>query len=187
MDDPGATALLSRPGHRPVQGPVDLEGADPVLVPAKLGQAVRREGIRAGQPDNQVGMEGGDHRSPGPEGVAVSLQPDRPATLDDNPVDPAAGEDHPVGGPEGGGQGGADGPAAALGHRHADPLAEQVHDQRVGAAPGDLGLQIGMHPRGDQKGPRFLGGEPVGDGAATLNHQPDQLQQVPPTQSAKQP
>jgi hypothetical protein len=40
------------------------------------------------------------------------------------------------------------------------------------AAAGDLGLQVGMHPRDDQELPRLLGGKSVGDGAATLNDQP---------------
>ena len=111
---------------------------------------------------------------PGPEGVDAGLDGNRPAALDHDPVNPAAGGDHPAGVADGLGQGGADGAAAALGHRHGDPLA-QVHDQRVGAAATDLGLQVRMHPRGDQEGPRPLRDEPVGDGAAALDDQPATL------------
>jgi len=107
--------------------------------------------------------------------------------LDRDPVNPAAGRDHAAGAPQGGGQGHADGAAAALGHRHADPLAQQVHDQRVGAAATDLGLQIRIHPRGDQERLRLLRGEPVGDGAAAPDDQPAQLQEVPRAKPTQQP
>jgi hypothetical protein len=153
-------------GTRPVQRPVDLEGAKPAPVSPDLGQAARREGIGSGQPDHRPRVERGDHRQPCPEGVASGLDADRPVTLDHDPVNRAAGRDLAAGVADGRGQGGADRPAAALGHRHADPLAQQVHDQRVGAAAGDLRLQVRVHPGGDQERPCLLGGEPVGDGAA---------------------
>jgi hypothetical protein len=78
---------------------VDLEGAKPTTVSLDLGQAAGREGIRAGQPDHQLGVERGDHRPPGPEGVAAGLDAGRPAMLDRDPANPAAGRDHATGVP----------------------------------------------------------------------------------------
>ena len=187
MDHPSPSARLRQPRHRPVQRPVDLEGAKPTAVPLDLGQAAGREGIWSSQPDHQLRVECGDDRPPRRDRVPAGLDANRPTMLDHDPVDPVAGHDHPAGVADGRGQGGADSAAAALGHRHADPLPQQVHDQRVHAAATDLGLQVGMHPRADQERPRLLGGEPVGDGATALDDQPAQLQEVPRAQPAQQP
>jgi hypothetical protein len=80
---------------------VDLEGAKPTTVSLDLGQAAGREGIRAGQPDHQLGVERGDHRASGRERVTAGLDADRPAILDHDPVNPVGGGDHAAGVPDG--------------------------------------------------------------------------------------
>src|SRR5215211_7827684 len=57
MNYAGLPARLGLPRDRRVQRPVDLEGAKPATVSPDLGEAAGWEGIRAGQPDHQLGAE----------------------------------------------------------------------------------------------------------------------------------
>ena len=93
VDDAGPAALLGRPRHLAVQGPVDLEGPEAGSVVAHLGQGPGRERLRPGQADQRAHVQGAKHRPAGAHRVAAGLDGHRPALLDHDPVDPAPGGD----------------------------------------------------------------------------------------------
>jgi hypothetical protein len=176
VDDAGPPALLGRPRHLPVEGPVDLEGAEAGPVVADLGEGPGRERLRPGQPDQRPDVQGAQDRPAGAERLAAGLNGHRPTPIDHDPVDPAAGQDLDPVPARHGLKAGGDHAGAALHHGHAEALTEHGQQQGVDAGARLLGLEVGVHGRAGQERLGLLGLEALGDRADPRDDQAGELE-----------